>query len=442
MNAKRKWLGVSIALLGLAVAQAAEPSEPARFVIRSTRAAIGEVCRLHGLQLVRELGRPDLFLVAGPEGISAADLLPSVANDPRVAGFERDGKARLPRASHGLGSAGYSVKSGPPAAASSQGWTVLADQAAALLIGVDQAHARKDLGRGVVVALIDTAVDASHPVLKGAIVPGADFTTDQAGGGSGIGLRQSTVTILNKSDAKGDKGTLSQSTVTILNRQSSPPGKLSATDAGDLAGHGTMVAALIRAVAPDARILPLAAFDADGSTSVSAIVRALYYAADAGAKVVNMSFDLDSASPEVRRAVKYASDRGVICVGAAGNDGSDAPVYPAALGRVLGVAATTLDDALAPFSNYGASVDLAAPGVDLLTAFPDERYATASGTSFSAALVSGAVAVLAGERPDLDYTTAAAAVAHSVFVSRQLGGGRLDLPAALDALDGDSRGRR
>ena len=74
MNAMRKWFGVSVALLGLAVPQVAEPSEPARFVIRSTRAAIADVCRLHGLQLVRELGRPDLFLVAGPEEIGRAHV--------------------------------------------------------------------------------------------------------------------------------------------------------------------------------------------------------------------------------------------------------------------------------------------------------------------------------------------------------------------------------
>ena len=159
--------------------------------------------------------------------------------------------------------------------------------------------------------------------------------------------------------------------------------------------------------------------------------------------MLNMSFDLDGPSEELRRAIRYATDRGVICVGSAGNDGAEAVVYPAGLKRVIGVASTTLDDTLASFSNYGDSVDLAAPGVDLLTGYPGERYASASGTSFSAGLVSGAAALLAGQRPSLDQEGASAAFASSVFVSRQLGGGRIDIRAALSALVRDSGpGRR
>jgi subtilisin family serine protease len=200
-----------------------------------------------------------------------------------------------------------------------------------------------------------------------------------------------------------------------------------------------MVASLVRAVAPDARILPLIAFEPDGSASVSSLVRAIYRAAEEGAKVLNMSFELDRPSAEVRRAIRYATAQGVVCVGSAGNEGSDALVLPAELPEVIGVASTTLDDTLAPFSNYGYRVDLAAPGVDLLTAFPGNRYASASGTSFSAALVSGGVAVLAGKEPGLDHDDAARAVANSVFVSPELGGGRLDLPAALRSLGGGRR---
>ena len=276
MNAMRKWLGLCIALLGGLAPQAAESGEPGRFVIRSSRAAIGEVCKTHGLRLIRELGRPDLFLVAGPEGIPADELQPSVANDLRVGGFERDRKAGLPRSSFpGFGRSNVTILAGSQGvaaqASSSAPWLALAGQPAALLIGVDRVHAAKLLGRGVVVALIDTSVDASHPVLRGAIVPGHDFIADEAGANA-AGLDQSTVVILQK---KPEKPALNQSTVTILSRNPTPPpvSKLSAASAtgGDWSGHGTMVAGLIRAVAPEARIMPLRAFAADGSASLSAV---------------------------------------------------------------------------------------------------------------------------------------------------------------------------
>ena len=206
-----------------------------------------------------------------------------------------------------------------------------------------------------------------------------------------------------------------------------------------------MVAGLVRAVAPGARIMPLKAFRADGTTSISTIVRAIYHAVDHGAQVINMSFDLDRPSEAIRRAVEYAAARGVICVSSVGNEGMEARIYPAGLKRVLGVASTTIEDTRAPFSNYGDRVvSVAAPGVDLITAYPGGHYAAASGTSFSAGLVSGAVAILAGLNPDLDYRKASDAFDLSVFISPELGKGRIDIPAAVSALDlrVGGRGRR
>jgi len=206
-----------------------------------------------------------------------------------------------------------------------------------------------------------------------------------------------------------------------------------------------MVAGLVRAVAPGARIMPLKAFRADGTTSISTIVRAIYHAVDHGAQVINMSFDLDRPSEAIRRAVEYAAGRGVICVSSVGNEGMEARIYPAGLKRVLGVASTTIEDTRAAFSNYGDRVvSVAAPGVDLITAYPGGHYAAASGTSFSAGLVSGAVAILAGLNPDLDYRKASDAFDFSVFISPELGKGRIDIPAAVSALDlrVGERGRR
>jgi subtilisin family serine protease len=100
------------------------------------------------------------------------------------------------------------------------------------------------------------------------------------------------------------------------------------------------------------------------------------------------------------------------------------------------VASTTLEDTRAPFSNYGERlVDVAAPGVDLITPYPGGHYAAASGTSFSAGLVSGAVAILAGLKPGLDYGEARDAFDRSVFISPDMGEGRIDILAAVSGLD-------
>src|SRR3989449_787478 len=121
-------------------------------------------------------------------------------------------------------------------------------------------------------------------------------------------------------------------------------------------GHGTMVAGIIHLVAPTAQIMPLKAFGADGSGYLSDVLRAIYFAAQNGANVINMSFSLATYSQEMVSAIKFAARHQVICVASAGNDGKDEYVYPAALGNVMGVASTTNNDTLSSFSNYGDDV--------------------------------------------------------------------------------------
>ncbi len=99
-----------------------------------------------------------------------------------------------------------------------------------------------------------------------------------------------------------------------------------------------MAAGLIHLVAPNSQLMPLKAFAADGTGSESDIVRAIYYAADHGANVINMSFELPHISDAMMKAINYASRKGVTCVASAGNDGTNALVYPAAFGNVVSVA--------------------------------------------------------------------------------------------------------
>jgi len=160
-------------------------------------------------------------------------------------------------------------------------------------------------------------------------------------------------------------------------------------------GHGTMVAGLIHVVAPTAKIMPLKSFNADGTGSISNISAAIYYAADNGAKIINMSFELSEISDSLLRAVNYATRKGVICIASAGNDSQQNLVYPAAYSNVIGVGSVNQQNQLSSFSNSGSDiVSLAAPGEALITTYPGNHYAAAWGTSFSSALVAGTVADL------------------------------------------------
>jgi len=186
-------------------------------------------------------------------------------------------------------------------------------------------------------------------------------------------------------------------------------------------------------VAPTALIMPLKAFQADGTSNLFDILRAIYYAVDRGARVINMSFSTEQRSAEMRRAINYAVSRGVICVSSTGNNGARLRVYPAAFGNVLGVGSTSNRDARSTFSNFGADVTLAAPGEGIITTYPGGHYAAAWGTSFSAAFVSGGAALLLQVNTRTNQETAADALANAKELPDRLGpgDGRIDLYRAL-----------
>ena len=148
-------------------------------------------------------------------------------------------------------------------------------------------------------------------------------------------------------------------------------------------------------MAPTAQIMPLKAFNSDGSADEANVIAAIYYAVDNNADVINMSFGFPQISDALMKAINYASRKGVICVASVGNNSQNALVYPAAFGNVIGVASVSSQNQLSSFSNYGSDmVTIAAPGENLITTYPGNHYAAVWGTSFSAALVSGAVDLL------------------------------------------------
>src|SRR5713101_1071280 len=200
-------------------------------------------------------------------------------------------------------------------------------------------------------------------------------------------------------------------------------------------GHGTMTSGLVHLVAPKAKILPLKAFSANGTGYLANIVAALYYAVQNGANVVNMSFDLSSSSPALSKAVSYANKAGVVLVAAAGNENTNARVYPAALnGYVVGIASTTDWDSRSSFSNYGSyDVWIAAPGEYVISTYPGGTYASSSGTSFSSPLVAGAADLLLNAKAGLNQSSAASALSHGQALTPDLNHGRLDVYLAISA---------
>jgi hypothetical protein len=172
-------------------------------------------------------------------------------------------------------------------------------------------------------------------------------------------------------------------------------------------GHGTMVAGLVHVVAPAAKIMPLKAFKADGTATTFDIERAIYYAVEHGAKVINMSFSSVMTSTELVHAIDYATSHGVICLASAGNSGRSAVVFPAGYRNVMAIGSTSLTDQRSNFSNYGDHlVQFAAPGETLITLYPGRRYAAVSGTSFSTAAVAGAAGLLSQLEPAMDQRLA------------------------------------
>jgi subtilisin family serine protease len=202
-------------------------------------------------------------------------------------------------------------------------------------------------GTGIV-AVIDTGIDQQNPILAPVVIPGYDFTRDIPGFASDLAdVDQSTAHILHQSTAhilhQSTAHILHQSTAHILHQlNNSSAAAFDATTAAALAntvlpndfGHGTMVAGLIHLVAPSARIMPLKAFNADGSGDEANIVRAIYFAADNKANVINMSFGLPNISDALMKAINYANRKGVVCIASVGNDAQTALVYPAAFGNV------------------------------------------------------------------------------------------------------------
>lgn len=303
-----------------------------------------------------------------------------------------------------------------------------AAQPAAQIIRLTDAQQGFGVSGTGVVAVIDTGVDTTHPVLVSVLLPGYDFTRNQPGASEWLDMPQSQT----GSTQSQQTGVVQQQSAAVLDQQSAAV--LDGQPCGAF-GHGTMTSGLVHLAAPTAKILPLKAFSSTGTGYLSNIIAALYYAVQHKANIVNMSFDLSTPSQALSQAVSYANRANVVLVAAAGNESTSARVYPAAIsGSVMGIASTTNWDARSSFSNYGsADVWIAAPGEYVISTFPGGGYAAASGTSFSSPLVAGTAALMLSAKQPMSQSQAASALSHARLLTPDLNHGRLDAYQALSA---------
>jgi subtilisin family serine protease len=347
----------------------------------------GELARRHGLtrresqDMPLVNGRCELYDVRGSRSVSQV-----------VAALRRDPRVKLVQANFR-----YQAQSGADAAP--QGQAAL-PQYALDKVALPQAH-EMALGRDVVVAVIDAAVDDTHPDLKGAVLRSFDA----------VGLP----------DRK--------------------PGF-----------HGTAVAGIIRAqgamegAAPQASILAVRAFrvrdtSEPAETSTWTLLRAVEWAVENKANILNLSFT-GPADDALHLALQSAAARRVVAIAAAGNNGPKAaPAYPAAYPEVIAVTAIDEKDRRYAQANRGSYIAVAAPGVDILAPVEKGKHSYLSGTSFATAYVSGIVALLIERNRELDTKAVAEVIAAGADDlgpqgrDDDFGVGRINAYASLKAME-------
>lgn len=291
-------------------------------------------------------------------------------------------------------------------------------------IGIPNAWGLSSQGaQEILVAVIDSGVDYQHPDLKGQIINGKDFMAESPSGPNGEG----------SPDVVDD-------------------------DPLDSYGHGTHVAGIIGAlpnnatgiagIAPGVKILNVRVLNNEGWGSAFAIAQGITYAVDRGARILNMSLGSAEGSKPIELAIKYAQQKGVLVVAAAGNSYTHTG-FPASYPGVLAVGATNDQDWLADFSNHDARINVVAPGVDIMSTTPtfltnsmsqngiDSYYSVMSGTSMACPMVSAQAALLLSQNPTLrpeQLIELIQSSAKPVGDPRIFGHGRIQIDVALRQL--------
>ena len=350
----------------------------------------------YGTTTIEAIESQRVYLLGLPEDRTVEDVLPEMQADPELDGASPNSRLSVPEA-ESRSTMAFAHPSDDPADRE--------DQEAIRRIRAPQAWA-DSRGEGVLVAVLDTGLEPGHPQLAGHVAGGgADIVDDDAD----VSDRPDGI------DSDGD-------------------GRVD-----EAVGHGTFVAGLVLAVAPDAQILPIRILDSDGIGEAVDIARGIELAVQRGARVVNLSLGMDVESEVLRQVIEEETrEKGISFVASAGNGASDERHYPAGQGQVIGIAAVDATDRKADFSNWGSWVSASAPGVGLVSLMPPAGMAVWSGTSFSAALTSGEAAVLIAFAPFARADEVRDAIEESTVElgdPRLNGAGRIDVEAAVRRLE-------
>lgn len=365
--------------------------------------------------------RGRLYRMTVREGLSAAQAAERMSADPRVLYAEPDyiaEAALVPNDTHYASQWGLEKINAPAAWDSTTG------------------------SAEVIIAVIDSGIDPEHPDLAGKLWTNPGETANAI-----------------DDDSNGKLNDLHGWNFLGANN-----------DLTDTNGHGTQVTGVIAAASNNGqgiagvcwgcKIMPLKVMSAGGVANYSDIVRAVDYAVEKGADVINISLGGYSASQALKEAIDAAVAANIMVVAGAGNDNVATLFYPAAYDEVLAVAATTQTDQHSSFSNFGGWVDVSAPGEAIRTTFDGGDYGDGSGTSLSAPFVSGLAGLIRSRWPLWNQAmvknqvlrTADAIDAANPGMAGQLGTGRINAQAAMQepepilmldglAVNGNSTGR-
>lgn len=329
-------------------------------------------------------GAGKIYLLRTGKGVNPAKIAVRMQNDARVLYAEPNFGAGSPE-----GSRRHRANPGgtPDPSPDDTGYR---NQYAVDNLNLADAH-RTTQGSGAVVAVVDTGVQLSHPALSGKLVAGYDYVDmDRKPADVGDGRD-------NDFDGVED----------------------------EMVGHGTHVAGIVSLVAPQAKIMPVRALDTEGRGTTFTIAKAIRYATRNGADVVNLSLGTSRETELLEDLIGDDDDDDddgggsgkAVFVSAAGNDANTRQQFPAAEDGAIAVSSVDSDRAKSDFTNYSSTrypdgwLDVAAPGTDIHAPFPNNRYATWSGTSMATPFVAGQAALVRSVRPGSSASCVAGIIA-------------------------------
>ncbi|MCG9894492.1 MAG: S8 family serine peptidase [Fimbriimonadaceae bacterium] len=412
-----------LALVSLALVAGASPAQT-RYILRYTESEpLSVFLARYGLQREATVPQRPIHAVIDPRGRNPRALITRISDDTDDdVSLELDQIVRLPIL--GLrATANQNIDAVRRAAAATrpvpffrtQVPSGFLTQPAVAQIDASATWSAFGGGRGTV-AVIDTGVDPTHPVLRPVVLPGLDFLDPRGNGSELRGLDAGVLALINPTTTP-----LLTNDIRHLSRGHAPAWEPSARLNSAFSripiglGHGTMVAGAVRLAAPEARILPIRAFSQNGTGRLYHVIAGIHAAELRGARVVNLSLNTLVHSPELERTVEEVSDRGLILVASTGNEGLTNPVsYPAVHRKVTAITSVDIRNRRSVFANAGDQMTwAAAPGEALYLPFPGGRYAGGWGTSFAAPLASGLAAQVLSRKPDATYSDVQSALGSS-----------------------------